>query len=154
MNFMTVISHGWTAFSFVATIVGAGAVGLIVLGLIAAAYLPSWLRHLIVGSGIGILLGAVLFQAGQAKGSHDAFAVEAARTLKVEKDRAEALVREQQRQAAASARISAQDKARADAAEAASKASASRLRDLQRHLARTPDGTCVSPDDARRLRAL
>lgn len=55
---------------------------------------------------------------------------------------------------AAAAAVSASDKARADAAEAAAQAASTRFRDLQRHLSRTPDAGCVSADDARRLRGL
>ncbi|MGE8128506.1 hypothetical protein ACQKQD_16145 [Methylobacterium sp. NPDC080182] len=150
----TIVSHGWTAFSLAATLAGIGGIGLIALAVLATAYLPAWLRRPLIGAGIVLLVGAALYQAGQAKGAHDAFAVEAARTLRQEKARAEAALREERRQVAEANKISADDRARADAATAAAKASAKRLADLQRHLARTPDGACVGGDDARMLRGL
>ncbi|MGH1574529.1 hypothetical protein ACRAWG_32635 [Methylobacterium sp. P31] len=152
---MTEIAHlltvGWTALSLGATIAGLGGIGLILVALFAAAYLPSFLRTPLIGAGIVLLVGGALFQAGQAKGTHDAFAVAAAKELKAEKARADA---ESRRQAAAAAKIGAADRARADKAEAVAKASRERLADLKRNLARTPDRACASADDARRLRDL
>lgn len=148
------LSAGWAAFSVGATIAGVGGVGLILLALLAAASLPSWLRTPLLGVGILLLVGAALFQAGQAKGSHDAFALTAAEKLRDAKAKAEADLREARRQAAAGARISAADTARADAAEAAANAARARLAELQRHLARTPDRACASDADARLLRGL
>ncbi|MEG9527412.1 MAG: hypothetical protein MIL41_16880, partial [Hyphomicrobiales bacterium] len=89
---MTEIAHlltvGWTALSLGATIAGLGGIGLILVALLAAAYLPSFLRTPLIGAGIVLLVGGALFQAGQAKGTADAFAVAAAKELKAEKVRA------------------------------------------------------------------
>ncbi|MGU3284695.1 hypothetical protein [Methylobacterium mesophilicum] len=155
---MTQISHalavGWTAYSFGATVAGLGGAGLIVLGLLATAYLPAFIRRPLIAAGIALLAGAALFQAGQAKGVHEAAAAEAARNLAQAKADAAATLAEQARQAAAAKDIAAKDKDRADAAEADAQASASRLRDLQAYLKGTKDRPCGSADDARRLRAL
>jgi hypothetical protein len=151
---LTLLRRGWTAFSLSATLAGLGGVGLIAVALLAAAYLPGWLRRPLIGAGVVLLVGAALYQAGQAKGAHDAFAVESARTLKRERDEAAAALAEVRRQAAAASKISDADRARADAAEASAKLAAARVRELQRHLARTPDAGCVTDDDARLLRGL
>ncbi|QEE39828.1 MULTISPECIES: hypothetical protein [unclassified Methylobacterium] len=142
-NFGGLIANGWAAFSLAAALTGIGGIGLILLGLLTTAYLPAWMRRPLIGAGILLIAGAALFQAGQARGAHEVFALQAARNLE-----------EANRQAAAAAKISAADRVRADKADVAAKASASRFRDLQRHLARTPDGACATDDDARRLRDL
>lgn len=147
---LTLLSHGWTAFSVVATVAGLGGVGLIAVALLATAYLPAALRHALVAAGLVLLIGAALFQAGQAKGAHDAFALQA----KADLQRARDALAEVNRQVAAAAKVSSDDRARAEAAEASAKAAAKRLRDLQAQLARTPDAGCVTHDDARRLRGL
>ncbi|SDM67917.1 hypothetical protein SAMN05216360_10390 [Methylobacterium phyllostachyos] len=147
---LTLLSHGWAAFSIVATLAGLGGVGLIAVALLAAAYLPAVLRHALVAAGLVLLIGAALYQAGQARGAHEAFALQA----KTDLQRARDALAEVDRQVAAATAISAGDRARAEAAEASAKAAASRLRDLKAHLARTPDAGCVTGDDARRLRGL
>lgn len=153
-QFLTLVQNGWTAFSVGATIAGLGGVGLILLAVLATAYLPAWIRRPVLAAGILLLAGAALFQAGQAKGTHDAFAVEAARKLAQAKADAAATLAEERRQAAAAREVAAKDAARAAAAESAAQASASRLRDLQAYLKGTKDRPCGSAEDARRLRAL
>ena len=148
------LSVGWTAFSVGATIAGLGGIGLILLAVLATAYVPAFIRRPLIAAGIALLAGATLFQAGQAKGVHDAAAAEAARNLAQAKADAAATLAEEQRQAAAGREVAARDKARADAAEAAAQSSASRLRDLQSYLKGTTDRPCGSAEDARRLRAL
>ncbi|ARO54059.1 hypothetical protein B2G69_07805 [Methylorubrum zatmanii] len=151
---VSIITAGWTAFSVGATLAGLGGIGLILVALLFAASLPAWVRRPLVGVGILLLAGAALFQAGQTRGAHQAFAVEAAKTLKRERAEAAAALAEVKRQGAARQIVAARDAQRAAAAETEAKASAERLRALQAYLAGTKDRACGSAEDARRLRAL
>ena len=87
MTLLTILQNGWTAFSLVSLLTGAGGLGLILLALLGTAYLPGFLRRPLIGAGLALMVGAALFQAGQAKGAHDAFAREAARALAAEQAR-------------------------------------------------------------------
>jgi hypothetical protein len=142
---LTILANGWTAFSLVSLLAGAGGIGLILLALLGTAYLPGFLRRPLIGAGLALLVGAALFQAGQAKGAHDAFAREAARALAAEQTRTKVAKDITDRVAIQAVR----DLAAADATNL-------KLRKLLDDMDHDPerDRRCTTRDDARRLRAL
>ena len=142
---LLVLQNGWTAFSLASLLTGAGGLGLILLAFLGTAYLPGFLRRPLIGAGLALLVGAALFQAGQAKGAHEAFAREAARALAVEQTRTKVAKEITDRVAVQAVR----DLAAADATNR-------KLQEINDALATDPerDRRCTTRDDARRLRAL
>ena len=145
---LALIQNGWTAYSFAATLAGGAGLGLIALAVLAAIYLPivpRALRSLLLGAGIALILGAALYQAGQAKGAHDAFARDATRAIAAE-----------QKRAAAAKRVMAADAVRGARDRAAAQADTPKLQELNDALAHDPrrDGVCLDRDLSRRLRQI
>lgn len=142
---LTILQNGWTAFSLASLLTGAGGLGLILLALLGTAYLPGFLRRPLIGAGLALLVGAALFQAGQARGAHEAFAREAARSLAAEQTRTRIAKEITDRVAIQAVRDLA-------AAEATNR----KLQEINDALAKDPerDRRCTTRDDARRLRAL
>ncbi|MGW5960376.1 hypothetical protein [Methylorubrum thiocyanatum] len=91
------------------------------------------------------MIGAALYQAGQAKGAHDAFALQSARALRAEKDRA-----------AAARRVTESLALQATRDIAAEQASNAKLKDLLDHAEKRLDAAreCLPRDLSRRLRDL
>lgn len=145
MILLAILQNGWTAFSLASLIAGAGGVGLILLALLGTAYLPAFLRRPLIGAGIAILVGAALYQAGQAKGAADAFARDAARALEAERTRTK-IARDITDRVAIQA---VRDLAAADATNR-------KLKEINDALAKDPDRdrVCVDHGLSRRLRAL
>lgn len=145
MTLLSILQNGWTAFSFVSLLAGGGGLGLILLAFLGTAYLPGFLRRPLIGAGLALLVGAALFQAGQAKGAHEAFAREAARALAAEQDRTRIAKDITDRVA----RQAVKDLAAADATNR-------KLQELKDAMDKDPerDRRCTTRDDARRLRAL
>lgn len=145
MTLLTILQNGWTAFSLVSLLTGAGGLGLILLALLGTAYLPGFLRRPLIGAGLALLVGAALFQAGQAKGAHDAFAREAARVLAVEQARTK-VARD------ITDRVAVQAVKDLAAAEATNR----KLQEIADAMRKDPDRdrVCVDRGMARRLRAL
>ena len=147
-NFLALLANGWTAYSFAATLVGGAGLGLIAIAVLAAIYLPLFpraIRNLLIGAGVVLILGASIYQAGQAKGAHDAFARDAERAIAAERKRADA-----------AERVTAADAARAAQDLAAAQADTRKLQELNDALAHDPrrDGVCLDRDLSRRLRRL
>jgi signal transduction histidine kinase len=145
MTLLSILQNGWTAFSLVSLLAGGGGLALILLAFLGTAYLPAFLRRPLIGAGLVLLVGAALFQAGQAKGAHDAFAREAARALAAEQDRTR-IARD------ITDRVSRQAVKDLAAADATNR----KLQELKDALDKDPerDRRCTTRDDARRLRAL
>ncbi|MBA9067409.1 hypothetical protein FHR71_001139 [Methylobacterium sp. RAS18] len=139
------IANGWTAYSFAATLAGGAGLGLVVLALVATAWLPGFIRRPLLAAGIALMVGAALYQAGQAKGAHDAFALQSARAMAAEIKRTEAAE-------TVAARIAAQ--AAQDLA--AEQAARQKLQELNDVLRTDPhrDRECLPRDLSRRLRDL
>ncbi|TXM65498.1 hypothetical protein [Methylobacterium sp. WL120] len=147
-SLLALIANGWTAYSFAATLVGGTGFVLIAIAILAAIYLPLFprvLRNLLVGAGVALILGAALYQAGQAKGAHEAFARDAERAIAAERKRADA-----------AERVMAADAARAAQDLAAAQADTRKLQELNDALAHDPrrNGVCLPRDLSRGLRAL
>jgi hypothetical protein len=142
---LTILGNGWTAFSLISLLTGAGGLGLILLALLGTAYLPGFLRRPLIGAGLALLVGAALFQAGQARGAHEAFAREAARALAAEQTRTKIAKDITDRVAIQAVRDLA-------AAEATNR----KLQEINDAMRKDPDRdrVCVDRGMARRLRAL
>lgn len=145
VHILATLANGWAAFSVLATIGGIGGLALIAAALLLGAYLPAALRHLLIGAGTCLLIGAGLFQAGQLRGARQQLALDAGRAVKAEAARAEA--------AEAVAHDIAEQATRDLAAEQADTA---KLKGLLDDLRSHPDagGACLPRDLSRRLRAL
>lgn len=141
---VALVTNAWAAFSPAAAAIGLGGLGLLVLALLLPV-LPGWVRAAAVLLGLALAVGAAIYQAGTAKGAHDAFAVAAERARSAETiraDLAEASAREIGAQAVADAEAHAQTLAT--------------LRKLTDALAKRPDRDRIAlPHDlARGLRLL
>jgi len=137
--------QAWAAFSPLASIVGACGVACVAVAFLGALFVPERLKLPLIGLGAALILGAAVWQAAEAKGTHDAFAVAAAANLKAERERAdlaETLTRDLAEQAT-----------RDLAAEQAGSVTLKELTDALAHDPRRA-GACVPRDLARRLRAL
>lgn len=145
VHILATLANGWAAFSVLATIGGIGGLALIAAALLLGAYLPAGLRRVLFGAGLALLVGAALFQAGQAHGARQQLALDAGRAVEAEKARASA--------AEALAHDIAEQATRDLAAEQADSA---KLKGLLDDLRSHPDagGACLPRDLARRLRAL
>lgn len=53
---LIVLQNGWTAFSLVSLLTGAGGLGLILLAFLGTAYLPAFLRRPLIGTGLALLV--------------------------------------------------------------------------------------------------
>jgi hypothetical protein len=115
------------------------------LALVGLSWLPGFLRRPLIAVGIGLIVGAAIYQAGTAKGAHDAFAHDAARALAAEKTRT-AIARD------ISNRIAVQAVRDVSAA----RADAQKLKDLNDAIRTDPyrNRVCVPVGLARRLRNL
>lgn len=135
----------WTAFSPVAALVGLSGIALILVAVLGLTVLPDALKKVVIALGVALLVGASLFQAGQAKGVALEAAATAARDLAAEKKRADL----------AEATIAA-DRAQAAKDRAAAVADQAKLKGLLRDLETHPGtGRVALPRDlARRLRDL
>lgn len=147
------LSNAWTAVSPLALVGGLSGLGLILVALlglammpgVVAAFVPNWLKHGLILIGAGLLALSAAYQAGQAKGTHDAFAKDAKRAIAAEAARADA-----------AERIKDQIAVQATKDLAAEKAANRKLKDLNDALAKVPghDRVCVDRDLSRRLRDL
>lgn len=137
--------QAWAAFSPLASIVGVLGIACVVVAFAGAMFVPERLKMPLIGLGAMLIVGAALWQAAEAKGSHDAFKVVAAANLKAEHQRAE--------RSEAIARDIA-DQATKDLASAQS--DNAKLKELNDALAKDPrrNGVCADRALARRLRAL
>lgn len=133
---LALLANAWTTFSLGALVAGLGGVGLIVVVLLGLTSLPAFLRRPLIAAGVVLLAGAAVWQAGQAKGAHDAFALTAARIHAAEIRRADA-----------AEKALAADRARASS-------DATTIADLRRQIDETPDDPRPGLDRAaaRRLR--
>lgn len=138
---LTFLALAWTAFNPIAILVAAAAFVLFFLALV----LPSGARAFVAALGVTLLVGASLYQAGQAKGVALEAAATARREIAIEKHRADL----------AEATIAA-DRKQAEKDRAASLADQAKLRKLLRDLQTHPgaDGVALPRDLARRLRDL
>ncbi|APT31939.1 hypothetical protein MCBMB27_02648 [Methylobacterium phyllosphaerae] len=145
VHLLATFANGWAAFSLLATISGLGGIALIAAALVFGAYLPAGIRHALVGAGLGVLVGAALFQAGQARGAHNQLALDADRAIEAERVR---------RVAAEAVSSAIAEQATRDLA--AEQADTAKLKGLLDDLRSHPDasGACLPRDLARRLRAL
>lgn len=137
--------QAWAAFSPLASIVFVCGAALVAVAFAGAVFVPERLKLPLVGLGAALIAGAALWQAAEAKGAHDAFAVAAAANVAAERaraDLADALTRDLAEQATRDL--------------AAEQAGSVTLKDLTDALAHDPRraGACVPRDLARRLRAL
>lgn len=64
------LGMAWDAFSLISLVGGLAGIALILAGLFLLQILPSSLRRIVVVTGIGLLVSAALYQAGQARGAH------------------------------------------------------------------------------------
>lgn len=87
MTLLALMQNGWAAFSLASALAGGVGLGLIALALLGSAWLPAFLRRPLIGFGLALLVGAALYQAGQARGAHEAFARDAERALAAERTR-------------------------------------------------------------------
>lgn len=142
---MGVLLQAWAAFSPLASAVGACGLACVVVAFAGALFVPERLKLPLIGVGALLITGAAIWQAAEAKGAHDAFAVMQAAALKAEHERAE--------KADAIARAIA---AQATRDLASAQADNAKLKDLNDALAHDPrrDGVCVPRALSRRLRAL
>lgn len=142
---LATVQNGCAAFSLVAALTGVGGLGLIMLAVLATSWLPAFLRRPLIVAGIAIVVGAALYQAGQAKGAHEAFALDAARAIAAETARAEW-----------SEKIAAAIAAQATRDFAAAQADNIKLKELNDALRTDPhrDRECLDRGLARRLREL
>ncbi|GJD92946.1 hypothetical protein [Methylobacterium iners] len=139
------LQNAWTAFSPIAAIAGLSGIGLLVLAFVGLSWLPGFLKRPLIFAGVVLIAGAAIYQAGQAKGAHDAFARDAARALAAEKTRT-AIAKD------ITDRVSIQ--AVRDLAEI--QATNKKLQGINDVLAKDSerDRRCTTHDDARRLRDL
>lgn len=144
-SLLALLQNGWTAFSLASLLAGGAGVGLILLALLGTAYLPAFIRRPLIGAGIAILVGAALYQAGQAKGAADAFARDAARAIAAETERA-----------AKAERATRDDRARAVQDLADDQARTQKLQEMNDALRKDPDRdrVCIDRDLSRRLHDL
>lgn len=135
----------WTAFSPAATLVGLSGIALIAVALLGLTVLPDALKKVVIALGVALLVGASLYQAGQAKGVALQAEVEASKALAAETKRAEL----------AEATIAA-DRAQASKDRTAALADRAKLRKLLDDAQKHQDGAreCLSRDLSRRLRDL
>lgn len=85
---VALVMNAWAAFSPAAAAIGLGGLGLVVLAFLLPV-LPGWLRAAIVVLGLVLAAAAAIYQAGTAKGAHDAFVVAADRARAAETIRAD-----------------------------------------------------------------
>lgn len=139
------LANAWTAFSPLALLVGGSGIGLVVLALVGLSWLPGFLKRPLIFAGAALLVLSAVYQAGQAKGAHNAFAKDAARAFEAESARADA-----------AERIKSQIAARATQDFARAQADSRKLKELNDALAKAPgrDRLCVDRALARRLRDL
>lgn len=142
---LALLANAWTAFSPLAAVAGLGGIGFLVVALLGLSWLPGFLKRPLIGAGVILLASAAIYQAGTAKGAHDAFARDAARALAAEKTRT-AIAKD------ITDRVSIQ--AVRDLAEL--QARTQKLQELNDALARDPNRNrvCVDRDLSRRLRQL
>lgn len=142
---LATLQAGWAAYSFFATAMGAIGVVAILAALLATAWLPAFVRHCLVISGVVFLACAGLLQLGQYRGAHQALLLEAKLAQKAEAIRADLA----EKTVAADAAQAEKD--RADLA-----AQNQALKDLLDAQAKAPRAAreCVDRDVARRLRQL
>lgn len=145
LSVLALLANAWTAFSPLAAVAGLGGVGLLVLALVGLSWLPGFLRRPLIAVGIGLIVGAAIYQAGTAKGAHDAFARDAARALDAERTRTAVARQITERLAVQAVRDLA-----------ATQADLQKLKDLNDALRTDPrrDGVCLPRDLSRRLRNL
>lgn len=137
--------QAWAAFSPLASIVGACGIACVVVAFAGAMFVPEKLKLPLIGVGALLIVGAAVWQAAEAKGAHDAFAVAKEAALKAEQERAE--------KAEAITRDLAEQSTRDLAAAQADALKLKELNDALAHDSRR-DGMCVPRDLSRRLRAL
>jgi hypothetical protein len=145
MSLLALLQAGWSAYSFTATLAGTVGIGLVLLALLATAWLPAFVRHCLVVSGLIILACAGALQLGQYRGAHQALLLQAKLAQKAEAIRADLA----EKTVAADAAQAAKD--RADLA-----AQNDALKELLDVQSKSKDraAECVGRDVARRLRDL
>lgn len=139
------LSNAWTAFSPLALAGGLSGAGLLVLAFVGLSWLPAFLKRPLIFVGAALLVISAVYQAGQAKGAHDAFAKDAARALLAEKLRV-----------LKAEKIAAALTAQAEADLAAERASSAKLKDLLDAVQKRKDAArvCLPRELSRRLRDL
>ncbi|KQP11141.1 hypothetical protein ASF28_08845 [Methylobacterium sp. Leaf99] len=144
-SMLAFLVNAWTAFSPLAVVAGLGGVAALVLALLGFSWLPGFLKRPLVALGVVLLACAAVYQAGTAKGAHDAFARDAARALAAEKTRT-AIARD----------ISDRIVLQAVRDVSAARADAQKLKDLNNAIRTDPqrNRVCVPVGLARRLRNL
>lgn len=86
---LALLQNAWTAFSPLAAIAGLSGLGLLALAFLGLSWLPAFLRRPLIAVGVLLLASAAIYQAGTARGAHDAFALDAERALAAERTRTE-----------------------------------------------------------------
>lgn len=144
-SLLLTLAHGWASFSIAATLAGALGIALIALAVFGTSFLPSFIKQPLITAGICLIVGGALYQAGEARGAHDAFAQEAARAQAAETKRADIAEAQQKQQAAQAAKDLA-----------AAKADVAKLKELNDAVAKDKGAgdTCLDRDLAGRLRKL
>jgi hypothetical protein len=137
--------QAWAAFSPLASIVGTCGLALVVVAFLGSVFIPEKLKLPAIAVGVALIVGAMIWQAAEAKGAHDAFRAVAEANTKVLRERvekADAITRDLAEQATH------------DLADA--QVNALKLKELNDALAQDPrrNGACVPRDLSRRLRAL
>ena len=144
-HIFALLNNAWTAFSPLAAVAGLGGIAALVLALVGFSWLPGFLKRPLVAVGVVLLTGAAIYQAGTAKGAHDAFARDAARALAAEQTRT-----------AVARRITDRIAVQAVRDLAAAQADAQKLKDLNDALRADPNRNrvCLPQRLSRRLRDL
>ena len=142
---LALLANAWTAFSPLAAVAGLGGLALLVVALLGLSWLPGFLKRPLIGAGVILLASAAIYQAGTAKGAHDAFARDAERALEAERTRTKVAREITDRVAFQAVRDLA-----------ALQAANQKLQEINDALARDPnrDRVCVDRDLSRRLREL
>lgn len=142
---LSFLADAWAAYSFAATLIGAGGVLALVAAFLLGPYLPAFLRHALFFGGAFVLAGAVYGQVEHARGAAEQAALVHARALAAEEKRREA-----------AERIGAQIAAQATRDLADERAASRRLKETLDAVQHDPDrdSVCLRPADAVRLRSL
>ena len=142
---LSLLANAWTGFSPLALVAGLGGIGMIVVAFLGLTILPGFLKRPLIGAGLVLLTSAAIYQAGTAKGAHDAFALDAERALAAERTRTK-VARDITDRVAIQA---VKDLAEADATNR-------KLKEINDALGKDPDRdrVCVDRGMSHRLRAL
>lgn len=139
------LANAWTAFSAPAAAVGLAGALCLLAAFLGLSWLPGFVKRPLIGAGLVLLVGAAAYQAGRAKGAHDAFALDAARAIQTEQART-----------AAARRVTETLALQATKDLAAAQADIQKLKDMNDALRTDPhrDRECLDRGLAHRLRSL